>query len=698
MRLSNKDYYFFVISLVIFVFFGWALYADLNSFIEKSDGVRLGTVVFKKRIAQRKYDDQVIWETIPNHSVLYVNDSIRTAEDSEAMLLLDDGTRIDLGEDTLVVLVRTGRRLGINFQQGTLSALAGGVSGSGFEVISGDARLDLTQADASFKKGASSADLLVDVTRGRAVFQKGGERVAVQENSQIVLKAGAAPQVKQVKLIPKGGAGIVFTDTARTAHTFSWRMSGTDRVTLDVSRNAAFARDTQSYTTAGQEMTLDLGEGTWFWRVRAPDGSLSRVERTMLVLVQPPRPLSPANGARFMYFVKTPLVSLQWRGDENAGSYTVEIAKDANFAETVRSVRSRGSSIAVDNLPEGRYWWRVTAQYTGALRAPKPGAASSFIIGKAANPPVVEVPASTIVSTLQLEARQAAVSWKGSPEYAKYRLELSTARDFSRIAYAEETTANFSRLKSNIPGAKYYWRIYAMDSRGEILARTAVAEVDIQPPRPAVLMTPVDGAVVQGDSGETRVAFSWDDPNKGGRTRFEVASDAAFRNVRHDIVSSKNTHALALPSGEYFWRVAAVNTKGGAVTEAEPRRLSVVETLASPVLRQPLPGAVIDVQKVHSITFTWNRVEHASRYRIALYRPQGYGWQMVHEAEAAAPTYTLTQLNRLARGRHAWEVQALPRPKEKARYPGKPSRSEFILQLPAVKGVQVNVPDVLYTD
>ena len=64
MRSSSRDAIFVSINLAVFCCFGWMLYADFGQRIEKTDGVRLGTITFKKRVAERKYSDQVIWETI----------------------------------------------------------------------------------------------------------------------------------------------------------------------------------------------------------------------------------------------------------------------------------------------------------------------------------------------------------------------------------------------------------------------------------------------------------------------------------------------------------------------------------------------------------------------------------------------------------------------------------------------------------
>ena len=62
MRSFLKDLAFVTVNLAVCACFGWLLYADFTTRLEKSGGVRLGTITYKKNIAERKYGDQILWE------------------------------------------------------------------------------------------------------------------------------------------------------------------------------------------------------------------------------------------------------------------------------------------------------------------------------------------------------------------------------------------------------------------------------------------------------------------------------------------------------------------------------------------------------------------------------------------------------------------------------------------------------------
>src|SRR4030042_2611749 len=74
------------------------LYADFTHKIEAGGAKQIGTVTYKREVAQRKYVSQVVWEDVEQNTPVYNNDSIRTADLSEAIVNLSDGTRINIDE------------------------------------------------------------------------------------------------------------------------------------------------------------------------------------------------------------------------------------------------------------------------------------------------------------------------------------------------------------------------------------------------------------------------------------------------------------------------------------------------------------------------------------------------------------------------------------------------------------------------
>ena len=98
-------------------------------------------------------------------------------------------------------------------------------------------------------------------------------------------------------------------------------------------------------------------------------------------------------------------------------------------------------------------------------------------------------------------------------------------------------------------------------------------------PLPPELSLPLDQQLAHGD----RVFFRWEHAAEADGYLFELAKDAGFKQVQARIPQiSDQTRGvlLALPAGQYFWRVASVTKEGTqgpfsdvfSLIQAEPRQ------------------------------------------------------------------------------------------------------------------------------
>ena len=75
------------------------LYADFTGSYTRSREDEIGTLSYEKRIAQRRYAEEVMWESIDKDAKVYNCDYLRTTEGSGAIVRLDDGTDIEMDEN-----------------------------------------------------------------------------------------------------------------------------------------------------------------------------------------------------------------------------------------------------------------------------------------------------------------------------------------------------------------------------------------------------------------------------------------------------------------------------------------------------------------------------------------------------------------------------------------------------------------------
>jgi len=103
MRLLNKDFFVVCISGAIIAFCAYLLYLDINSHMLRDEKNAIASITFRKRIAQRRYSDNSVWEELSNHSPLFNYDSIRTDDDSSAVVTFKDGGEIDIDANSMII-------------------------------------------------------------------------------------------------------------------------------------------------------------------------------------------------------------------------------------------------------------------------------------------------------------------------------------------------------------------------------------------------------------------------------------------------------------------------------------------------------------------------------------------------------------------------------------------------------------------
>ena len=80
----GSDFIVVGMSFVIISTCSFFLYANFTKKIEVGNVKKIGTITYKRKVAQRKYSGQVVWEDIEQNNPVYSNDSIRTSSISEA--------------------------------------------------------------------------------------------------------------------------------------------------------------------------------------------------------------------------------------------------------------------------------------------------------------------------------------------------------------------------------------------------------------------------------------------------------------------------------------------------------------------------------------------------------------------------------------------------------------------------------------
>ncbi|MCL2801230.1 MAG: FecR family protein [Treponema sp.] len=273
-KLKKADIVVILLCVAGSIFSGAAFWGEYNRTLSKLNEEEIGRIYFKKRTAQRKFIDRVVWDRLRQNTPLYNGDTIRTIEFSEAVIIFrDEETTIALDENTLIQIFYSDEQgLRIGLSGGRLEVTSGSrdvviQTGTSEVIVGGQASLD-----------RNNDGLNMSVVRGRARLN--GETVS----SGSVLAVNNEGQREEKPMI----AITSFGPSARVSGTpgeivpvnFSWNKSNIDpqsKIVVEAALDGNFSQIVSSAESTGSSATVNLDFGSYWWRayVVTPDGSIA---------------------------------------------------------------------------------------------------------------------------------------------------------------------------------------------------------------------------------------------------------------------------------------------------------------------------------------------------------------------------------------------------------------------------------------
>ncbi|HET7838195.1 MAG TPA: FecR domain-containing protein, partial [Rectinemataceae bacterium] len=324
----------------------------------------LGTIVFKKLNATRRAQSALVWERIRNNSPVYAADTLRTADASEAEVCFDDGTSLDMYENSMLRLEFKGKMRTLEFLGGDISVsgskgkggseLSGlapeaGGTGSGYTISAGGKTIALSE-DSRATLSRTGSTLSVAVSEGQVgVTDSLGASETLDRSKElhVNLETGISQVLARpiLPLFPEQNARLLLERVGKANLRFAWEGEG--QASLELSQTRDFERPAVSARAGGGSLELGVEPGTWYWRLRSEDGSTSPEQRFTLYAEQPPQPILPASGAELSYRKILPAVRFSWTRMESAAAYVFEVASDPGFAKPLRRDRTSMEAITV---------------------------------------------------------------------------------------------------------------------------------------------------------------------------------------------------------------------------------------------------------------------------------------------------------------------------------------------------------------
>ena len=362
----------FLLVTVLLVFF----WKDLNRMGSLHEEEPLGTIVFRKRSATRRYPASLNWERLKNNSSVYNQDLLRTSDFSEAVLYFDDQTKLDLFENTMLKLnFKESTEQLLDFREGRMSL----TGGEGTAVRAGMRTVRLSRGSrVSFAEKDDAISIELD--SGEASLMDGeGQITMLSSMGEYILDKGRDELnfiSHSVDLTePAQNGRLISVSPEAGSMQFLWYADKSldgEELVLDMSTREDFL-DATSYPVSGGSLTLKEHAGTWFWRIRKGDEVLSSVSRYSLIKERLTQPILPADDALFSYRRIPPGIVFSWSPMENAGSYVLEVSAEENFLNPIVRYKTTLNSITLDALDEGEWFWRVRPELSMTVLGGEPG-------------------------------------------------------------------------------------------------------------------------------------------------------------------------------------------------------------------------------------------------------------------------------------------------------------------------------------
>lgn len=716
MRLSKSDALAVILGIVILSVLGYLLYADIMDRSGAGQTKLIGEITAKRNTTERKFSAQVIWDEIYKGSSLYNYDTVRTAENSEATIRLNDGTVITLNENSMILLSLTEKEVGIKFIQGTMSAsqnAARGANARNVSIESGDSTVSLSNGDVSLAQDRDN-QLQMTVNRGKAKLQSGGTEKIVNENQNILAgKDTIRLYDLTVKLISPDNNAFIPSAPGKTTVPCSWEQPRGDYDTfLEIAANPAVSDPFVRVRSARGYSAARLDDGVYYWRVTAVNRATRKIEssetRKFTIMNDKPVSLiSPADRSVIRYRDANPMINFIWSRNESVPRYRLMVSGKPDMSSPSVNTVVEGNKIAINSLGQSTYYWRVaniSDADLGRGNAESPVFTFTVTRTDTIEPPEPVAPANNrTVHPRSITSKGLSFSWTKDPSIVTTELSISEDRAMTRVVASKSSRDNSYRFSGELKEGTYFWGLRGVMSDGGKTGASKVLSFKVGETGTLQLIEPADRAIIltPKEKNASDVGVSWSKTDFEGTYVVQISKTRKFETiVKEASASDLSTVIPGLALGQYFCRVKMLDEKNTPIMTSSVNFFEVLSILDTPVAIGPRAGSTVDMLRKDTLDFYWKPVRNANLYRIGLYQVKARIQYSVATFETRATFYRFAALNKLDEGRFLWTLQALESEAgtNRVKRKSEEARAPFEIKLGIKKDLKLDSDKVINTE
>lgn len=661
MKSWNKNYSIASILILLILFFSFLLYLDFKKRKDIGDRKVIGRIIYKQKKIQRKFDGDVVWETIERDTPVTNRDTIRSTDESTVEIKLNDNTEINLDENSMIVLDFSNDKIDLDFQYGSFKANKDNSENSKLNIKSGEKSIELENANASITK-TNGEDINLSVEKGTALVKsKEGEKQLNQDEQATLSRSKVDVKQNLIKLkSPKDKSILISTSDLQTVNFFIETKSNNDSI-LEISNEQGFKKILKTANLEkAKNISMSLKPGIYFYRVKIKSENLvSNYAKFTILKDRKLEFSSPEKNTKYFITEKKAMVNFVWRESENERGYKLEIAKDKNFSELIFNQDIFKNQISLDIFPEGIYFARLKSiPATSQFEAQKSDIISFEIIPKKEKDKIIfQSQNNSKTNKLALEKKAFLISWKQTNDFKKYEVEISQSPDFQN-SKKDFTNFNFYSPEFTSLG-NFFLRVRGIAFSNDYSEYSQI-QYRVLDNEKLFFISPNDKEELNL-SNDSELEFKWTKPNFISNSVLEISTDSEFKNLFKKL--NTNTHFLNLkniPEGNYFARVKIFSgdDSNSEITSIPKINFKVLKILKPLTLFKPKSSEVLNLTDENIIRFEWEKI-NSKFYQFELFQKIDSSEKLILKEKTKDNFFELKDFKILDEGKFQWRVFAI---------------------------------------
>jgi hypothetical protein len=276
--------------------------------------------------------------------------------------------------------------------------------------------------------------------------------------------------------------------------------------------------------------------------------------------------------------------TISWPAVSGAQSYRVQVARDATFAAIVSDILSdKNEAKLSSDIEDGHFAVRVRA--IDALRLEGQDAIGELHINARPLPPLTEFPSNKSI----VRGDAAEFRWAQTKDASGYRLQVSSAPDFSKIVL-DSGARQESNMTAPLAPGEYFWRVASVGAGEDQGPFGQVSKFALKP------MPAFQGPAVDNRS----FTLEWSAGEPGQQFHVQLARNADFNPIALDRRLIESRLELPRPvGGEFFVRISVTEADGSAGEfgpvqrfKVPPHELPITYSLSAHLLNLRWPAVL----------------------------------------------------------------------------------------------------------